>query len=105
MVKNPPANAGDQETQIGSLGREDPLKKEMATHSSIRAWKILWTDEPGGLLSMRSRSRTRLSTHSTEDRNTKARARNTMDCKWEKLDTNPNLAGFKPIVFTPHQVA
>ena len=35
------------ETQVLSLGREDPLEKEMATHSSILAWKILWTEEPG----------------------------------------------------------
>ena len=45
MVKNPPATAGDM---VGSLGREDPLEKEMATHSSILAWRILWTEEPGG---------------------------------------------------------
>ena len=38
-----------QETQILSLGWEDPLKKEMATHSSILAWKIPWTEEPGEL--------------------------------------------------------
>ena len=41
------------ETQIWSLGREDPLEKEMATHSSTLAWKILWTEEPGRLQSMR----------------------------------------------------
>ena len=35
--------------QVGSLGREDPLEKEMATHSSIFAWKIPWTEKPGGL--------------------------------------------------------
>ena len=40
-----------QETQVRSLGREDPLEKEMATHSSILAWRILWTEEPGGLQS------------------------------------------------------
>ena len=40
-----------QETQVWSLGREDPLEKKMATHSSILAWKILWTEEPGGLQS------------------------------------------------------
>ena len=40
-----------QEAQVQSLGREDPLEKEMATHSSILAWKILWTEEPGGLQS------------------------------------------------------
>ena len=39
------------ETRVSSLGREDPLEKEMATHSSILAWKIPWTEEPGGLQS------------------------------------------------------
>ena len=43
-----------QETQVPSLGREDPLEKEMATHSSILAWEIPWTEEPGGLQSMGS---------------------------------------------------
>ena len=50
MVKNPPANAGDAR----DTGQEDPLEKEMATHSSIPAWEILWTEEPGGLQSMGS---------------------------------------------------
>ena len=45
-VKNPPAM---QEVQVQSLGGEDPLKDEMATHSSILAWKIPWTEKPGGL--------------------------------------------------------
>ena len=45
VVKNPPANAGD-------TGQEDPLEKEMATHSSIFAREIPWTEEPGGLQSM-----------------------------------------------------
>ena len=49
MVKNLPAM---QETQVGSLGWEDPLEKGKATHSSILAWRILWTEEPGGLQSM-----------------------------------------------------
>ena len=48
-VKNPPAM---QETRVTPLGGEDPPKKEMATHSSILAWKIPWTEEPGGLQSM-----------------------------------------------------
>ena len=43
-----------QETQVRSLDWEDLLEKEMATHSSILAWKILWTEEPGGLQSMGS---------------------------------------------------
>ena len=41
-----------QETQVQSLGRDDPLEEEMATHSSILAWEIPWTEEPGGLQSM-----------------------------------------------------
>ena len=43
-----------QETQVQSLGQEDPLEKEMATHSSILAWRIPWTEEQGGLQSMGS---------------------------------------------------
>ena len=49
MVKNLPAM---QETQFWSLGREDPLEKDMATHSSILAWRIPQTEDPGGLQSM-----------------------------------------------------
>ena len=49
-MKNPPANAGD--TGL-SLGQEDPLEKEMATHSCILSWEIAQTGEPGGLQSMR----------------------------------------------------
>ena len=41
-----------QETWVQSLGQEDPLEEEMATHSSILAWRIPWTEEPGGLQSM-----------------------------------------------------
>ena len=53
VVKNLPANAGD-ETWVQSLGREDPLEEEMATRSSIPAWRIPWTEEPGELQSMGS---------------------------------------------------
>ena len=49
-----------QETQVQSLGPEDLLEKEMATHSSILAWKIPWTEEPGRLQSMGLQSRARL---------------------------------------------
>ena len=49
MVKNLPAM---WETQVGSLGREESLEKGMATHSTILAWRIPWTEEPGGLQSM-----------------------------------------------------
>ena len=51
MVKNLPAI---QETQVQFLGQEDPLEKEMTIHSSILAWEIPWTEEPGGLQSMGS---------------------------------------------------
>ena len=64
VVQNLPANGG--QTQVLSLGWEDPLKEEMATHSSILAWKILWTEELGGLQSMghkESEATQQLSTH------------------------------------------
>ena len=51
MVKNPPAM---WETWVQSLGRDDPLEKGMATYSTILAWRIPWTEEPGGLQSMGS---------------------------------------------------
>jgi len=80
VVKNPSANAvhtrdsalipvaqrvkhlpAMRETWVQSLGGEDSLEKEMATHSSILAWKTPWMEKPGGLQSMESQSRTRLS--------------------------------------------
>ena len=51
LVKNLPAV---QESWVRLPGREDPLEKEMATHSSVFAWRISWTEEPGGLQFMRS---------------------------------------------------
>ena len=54
IVKNLPAM---QETRVCSLGQEDPLEKGMAIHSSTLAWRIPWTEEPGGLQSMGSRKR------------------------------------------------
>jgi len=51
---NLPAMQETQETRVQSLGWEDPLEEEMATHSSLPAWKIPWTEEPGGLQSMGS---------------------------------------------------
>ena len=51
VVKNPPVI---QETRVQSLGQEDPLEKGMATHSSILAWIIPWTEEPAGLQSVGS---------------------------------------------------
>ena len=53
MIKNPPAM---QETWVGSLDQEDPLEKEVAVHSSTLAWRIPWTEEPGGLQSLGSQT-------------------------------------------------
>ena len=54
MVKDPPANVGAvrEEEQVRSLGQDDPLEEEMATHCIILAWRIPWTEEPGRLQSM-----------------------------------------------------
>ena len=52
MVKNPPAMQELQETQFQSLGREDSLEEGVATHSSVLAWRIPWTEEPSGLQSI-----------------------------------------------------
>ena len=51
VVKKLPVNAGDTRTQVRALGWEDPLEEEMATHFSILAWKMPWTEEPGSLQS------------------------------------------------------
>ena len=58
MVKNPPANAGDIRDVGSTMGREDRLEKGMANHSSILAWRIPWTEEPGGPQSIGSQSPT-----------------------------------------------
>ena len=67
VVKNPPANAGDlREAGAIFLSQEDPMEEGTTSHSSILAWRIPWTGEPGGLQSIRSqKSRTlkQLSTH------------------------------------------
>ena len=63
LLKNLPAM---QETQVQSLGQEDPLEKGMATLSNIHAWRMPWTEEPGGLYSSWGcKSRTRLSDYTT----------------------------------------
>ena len=54
VIKNLPASAGDIRVWVLSLGQEDPLKKGMATHSGILAWRIAGTEEPGGLQSVGS---------------------------------------------------
>ena len=61
MAQTVKASASMLETQVQSLDQEDPLEKEMATHSSTLAWRIPWMEEPGGLQSVGPQSRTRLS--------------------------------------------
>ena len=51
-VKNPPANTRDVRDVLSILGEDDPLEEDMATHSRILAWRISWTEEPGGLQSI-----------------------------------------------------
>ena len=55
LVKNLPASAGDARDVVWTLGWEDPLEKEMETHSTVLSWKIPWTEAPGGLQSLGSR--------------------------------------------------
>ena len=55
MVRNLPTSEETQDTQVQSLGLENPLEEDMATHSSLLAWRIPWTEEPGGLQSMSHR--------------------------------------------------
>ena len=68
VVKNLPAKQETQEMRVRSLGQEDPLEEEMATHPRIPAWRIPWTEEPGGRQFMGSQSQTRrrLSTHTSK---------------------------------------
>ena len=60
VVKNPPARQEPQEMRVPSLGREDLLEEEMASHSSVLAWRIPWTEEPGRLQSMGLQNQTQL---------------------------------------------
>ena len=66
LIKNPLSNAGDTRDTGSIPGWGRPLEKEMATHSSILAWRILWTDELGGLQSRGSQSQTQLKGLSTQ---------------------------------------
>ena len=54
MLEHPPARQETQEMGVQSLGREGPREKELATHSSVLAWRTAWTEEPGGLQSLGS---------------------------------------------------
>ena len=64
--KEPACQGSGRETQAPSLGQEGPLEKEMATHSSILAWEVPCTEEPGGLQCPGLQSQTRLSTHTRD---------------------------------------
>ena len=75
VVKNPPASVGDAGDLGSSLGGEDLLEEEMATHSSILAWGIPRTEEPGRLQSMGSQSRTQLGNRTTHSRGALQRLR------------------------------
>ena len=79
-VKNLPAKQETQEMQFWSLGLEDPPEEELATHSSILAWKIPWTKEPGGLRPWGSR-RVR---HDLATKHTHTRKTNKPVKKWAK---------------------
>ena len=67
VVKNPPAMQETQEMWVKSLGRDNLLEEEMATYSSILAWRIPWTEEPGGLQSIGLERVTHDSTHMQVD--------------------------------------
>ena len=58
QIKNPPIMQKMQETRVQSLDQEDPLEEGLATHSSILAWRILWTEETGGLQTIKLQSQT-----------------------------------------------
>ena len=68
-VKNPPAMQETQEMWVRYIGWEDPLEEEITTHSSILAWRIPWTKEPGGPWSIASQSWTQLKQLSTHTQN------------------------------------
>ena len=76
---------GAQEMRVQSLGQEDPLEEEIATHSSILAWRIPWTEEPGGLQSIQSDTTERLSVHWEEGTIAKLTVKATQVCKGSRI--------------------
>ena len=87
MVKSLPATQETQEMWVRSLGQEDPLEEGMATHPSILAWRILWTEEPGGLQSMGSKeSNTTEHTH-THKHGHSVCSRSAVSCHQQMDDT------------------
>ena len=85
-VKNPPAM---QETQVRSLGREDPLEEGMATHSSILAWRIPWTEEPGGPQSVGSHRVRQAETDRQTDRHTHSIVWGSLGCRVRLWSQDP----------------
>ena len=87
QVKNPPAMQETQKTRVQSLGREDPLEKKMTTHSTILAWEIPWTEEPGRLQSEESQRvrQNSMTKHSTADPDT-GKFSKIHKCFWERLE-------------------
>ena len=88
-----------QETQVRSLGWEDALEKGMATHSSILAWRIPWTEEPGGLQSMGPQSRTGLSNQHTPQGQCLTREGNTQETPEMTLSSVYGWALLGPVPF------
>ena len=88
-----------QETWVRSLGREDPLEKEMATHSSTLAWRIPWTEEPGGLHSSRGHKEL-----DTTEQLHYAHSRICVIMSIKKTTANPQSYSFKWIIFLNHLV-
>ena len=87
VVKKLPANTGDLRL-VQSLGGEDPLEESMATHFSILAWRITWTEEPGGLQSMGSQRLKQFSTGATESLSRRVTNLGEIDsftCSWQLL--------------------
>ena len=84
-IKNQPAKQKTQEMQVRSLGREDPLEKETATHSSVLAWRIPWTEEPSGLQSKKELGTTeRLNTFTFFDYINRSSIITRVLIKWER---------------------
>ena len=90
MVKTLPANAGDEETWVLSLGVEEPLDLGMSLHSIILAWKIPWAEEPGGLQLTATKPQTGLSI--AQDR--------TISLKWSEKAAEGGLMCIPPPVNT-----
>ena len=101
-VKNVPAIQERQETQVRSLGQEDPLEKGLATHSSILAWRFMWTEEPGGLQSMGlQRVGHNWATKPLAPQRWILKFRKMSQSKWQGQDGKPDLPGLESYFLPP----